>query len=329
MATLTASDRMTALEILNRSSGEQQDARNIIEVMSATNEILLDAPVKEANDGVVNTSVVRTKLPRGEHRTYNNGVGETSSQTNVVHDYMCEIAAYSNTDVKLLQHAKDKAAVLWAESRSFLEGMGQQQAEDIIYGNHSADPAYMDGLAVRRKATGSRWCLDAGGTVAKTGRLTSLYIVKWGTNKVHMFYPRGAASIGVTKKDKGVQTVKGQNGKDMEAYQLYFDAEYGLAVRDDRSLIRIANIDLTESGIGEKLIKMILKAKHSLTPGDGTVSVLCGSDVMSLMDIATLDKNNVVYSAEDPWGRELTKIRDMRLRQVDSILATEAFVPAA
>lgn len=325
MATLTASDRMTALEILNRSSGENDDARKIIEVMSATNEILLDAPTTEANDGVVNTTVVRTKLPRAEHRIYNNGVGEGTSQTDVVHDYKCEIAMYSNTDVKLIQHAKNPADILWSESRGILEGMGQEQAEDIVYGNHSVDPAYMDGFATRRNKIDNELCLSGGGLQAASGSLTSIYICKWGMNKMHMFYPRGASGIGVTKKDKGIQTVTGQNGKSMEAYQLYFDAEYGLSVRDPRALIRIANINLSTVNAVD-IVKMILKAKRKLPQGDGTISILCGSEILGLMDVAAMEKNNVLYNAEDPWGRELLKIRDMRLRQVDAILTTEDYV---
>lgn len=325
MATLTSSDRLTALEVLNRSAGQNDDARRIIEVMSATNEILLDAPVMEANDGVVNTSVLRTSLPRAEHRIYNNGVGEAASQTKTVHDYMCEIAMYSNVDKKLLDHAKDKAEILWSESRGILEGMGQTQAEDIIYGNHNVDPSTMMGFASRRTAIDNKTVLDGGGTSASSGSLTSLYIVKWGTNRVHMFYPRGSSSIGVQKDDKGIQTVLGQNNKPMEAYQVYYDAEYGLAVRDPRALIRIANINLA-SVTATTLIEMILKAKRNLPQGDGTICVYAGSELLGLLDIAAMNKNNVIYNAEDPFGRELLKIRDMRLRQVDAILTTEDYV---
>ena len=322
MAVLTQTDTLTALERVNRSS-DNQDARRIIECMRVTNEMLLDAPTMEANERTSNRTVQRTALPTVTHRVYNAGVGNSASQTKPVNDVLCEVAGYSEVDVKLVREAANPEEFLNGEVASFIEAIGQQQAKDLIYGNHSADNANMDGLAIRRNSIDAKYCINAGGT--DTTSNTSLYIVKWGVNKAHLIYPKGSASVGVSRQDMGEVTVDKGDGLKMQAYRNYFSASYGLTLRDPKALVRIANIN-PASMDGEELIKLILRAKHYLATGDGTIAIYANSDVLSLMDAATVDKSNVVYNAQDPWGNDLIKIRDMRLRQVDAILSTEDIV---
>lgn len=323
MATLNSTDRLTAIEQVKRS-GISDDQRRIIEQMSITNEMLLDAPVVEANDRTVNTQVVRTALPSGTHRVYNQGVGSAASQTDVIHDVVAQLAIYSKVDASLVRNASNPQDFLMGEQAAFIDGLAQDQAEDILYGNHTTDPACINGFATRRNKLNTVNTFSAGGTAA--GAETSIYLIKWGNQNVKYIYPREASGLGVQRIDKGIQTIAAGVGTgEYEAYVNYYQCDYGIAVGDPRSLIRIANIDLATIS-GEDLIKKVLKYKAYLPQGDGTVSILCNKDVMSLFDIATVDKNNVVYTAEDPWGRQLNMIRDMRLRRCDSILNTEAVI---
>ena len=319
MGILTINDKLTLLERMHRNS-ENADAARIIEALSQTNSILQDAPAIEANERTVHTSVVRTALAHGTHRIYNQGIQTSASQTKVVHDVVCELAGYSYADKKLVDEAANPTEFLNGEVSSFIEGMGQDQAEDFVYGNHGADSAYMDGFAIRRPKIDEKLCIDMGGTT--TGKLTSVYIVKWARDKAHVIFPKGASGCGVSRVDKGVQTVDAPSGGKMEAYVNYFTASYGLAVRNDKSLIRLANID-TATTKADDVIKTILKASHNLAIGDGTICIYGNADVLSLLDVATVDKSNVCYTDKDPWGNELLKIRTMRLRQVDAILSTE------
>ena len=328
MTVMTASDRLTALEVLNRTGGKTEDARRIIEIMRETNEILYDAPTTEANDGTVNTTLVRTALPKAEHRIYNNGVGESASQTDLSHDYSCEVAAWSKIDEMLVRNSSNPQELLMTESQSFIEGMGLEQATDIIYGNHAADEAYMNGLAVRRSKTDGEYCIDMGGASSKSGALTSLYLIKWGLDKIHMFYPRGAKGIGVERFDHGIERIEGENGKDMRAFVNYFRAQYGLSVRNEKSVIRFCNIDLDTIN-AETLIYALIRNRTKLPQGSGTISIVAGADVLAMMDEAAAKKGNVCYTATDPFGKQLTMIRDMRFRQMDAILTTEDYVPQA
>ena len=317
MAVLNSSDRLTAVEQVKRSN-ISADARRIIEELTVANEIFLDAPTVEANEGTVHTHLIRTAIPKATHRAYNEGVGQGASQTKTVKDVISQIAIYSKVDADLVAKSAFPQELLMSEAAAFIQGMGQQQAEEMIYGNHNLDPRYMNGLAARRNKI-DELCIDMGGT---GNNLTSVYLVKWGNQFARLIYPRGSTSLGVIRKDKGIQTVKAENGGEYEAYVNYFQADYGMAVGHEKSIIRLANIDI-DTIDGTNLIKAILKNKSKLADGDGTVSILCNSDIMGLIDIATLDRNNVIYTAEDPWGREVNKLRDMRFRKVNAILSTE------
>lgn len=326
MATLNSTDRLTAIEQVKRS-GFDLDSRRIIEQMSVTNEMLLDAPIVMANDRTVNTQVIRTALPSATHRVYNQGVGSAASQTDVIHDVVAQLAIYSKVDKSLVDNSANPQAFLMGEQVAFIDGLAQDQAFDIFYGNHTKNVACINGFATRRaKLNNDGTCITAGGSTPN--KQTSIYLVKWGNSNVKYIYPREASGLGVKRVDKGVQTISAENGKgEHEAYVNYYQADYGIAIGDQRSLIRIANVDISSTSLkGEDLIKLILKAKAYLPQGDGTVSILCNKDVMSLFDIATIEKNNVVYTASDPWGRELNMIRDMRLRRCDSISNSEAVV---
>lgn len=326
MAVLNATDKLTAIEAVKRN-GDNPDQRRIVEALAVTNQLLFDLPVFEANGVTVHTHLVRTKLPEGQHRTYNQGVESSSSQTKTVHDTMTQLMGYSDIDAKLVREAKDPAQFVMGECAAFLAGMGQQQAEEIIYSNNLTDPTQMNGFAGRRPKLGDN-VVNMGGTGSN---LTSIYLVKAGRDGVSYIYPKGASGIGISRQDRGiVDKTYDENGKTKlyEVYRNVFTADYGLSVGNEKALIRIANIDLTEANIGDKIVEKLLSETRHLPAGEGTIVAYMNADVLNAIDLSLAKKGNVNHTTEDPWGREVIKIRDIRLRQVDAILNTESALTA-
>ena len=325
--TKTLSDRLTAAELVKRDS-ITDDQRRIIEQLAVTNEMLYDAPMIEANDRTVNTQIIRTALPKGSHRVYNQGVGKGASQTDIIHDVVAQLAIYSEVDASIVNNASNPQQFLMDEQLAFLAGLGNDMADDIFYGNHAANAAEINGFATRRGSLVAGQCVSNGGSTAN--KQTSVYLIKWGPRFCKYIYPREAPGLGVQRKDKGIMTMPAPDGNgNYEAYVNYYQADYGIAVGDPRSLIRICNIDMNSEmsdDNAQALVKKILKMKAYLPAGEGTVSILCNKDVMSIFDQATLSKSNVVYTMDDPWGRPVNMLRDMRIRQCDAILNTEAVV---
>lgn len=325
---LSSTDRLTAAEIAKRSANNiSQDERRILELMNETNEWLNDAPYDEANDGTANTTVVRTSLPKGSHRYYNQGVKTEASQTDTIHDITETIESYSVVDKMLVDDSPNPSETRMSEEIAFIEGLAQTMSDDFIYGNNATNKAQINGLATRRNKVDGKQCISFNGSNAN--KQTSVYLVMWGKDKVKLIYPRGAKGLGTKVEDKGAITETFNDGTKMEAYQTHYINRFGVAVRNPKALIRICNIDMnSEMSADTKmaLVKKIIAAKAYLPSGNGTISILCNQEIKSILDEATMDKSNVIYPMTDPWGKEVEIIRQMRIRRCDAILNTEAVV---
>lgn len=322
MAVLSLTDKLTALEVAKRS-GFSADARRVIETFVTMNEFMLDAPMVEANEGTTHSSLVRTALPHGEHRGYNEGVGSKASQTKNIKDVISNIEIYSTVDKQLIDEAAHPKEILMTEQVAFMEGMATDFADDIFYGDHEKDPHYTNGFATRRKFLEKGKCIDAGGTGSE---LTSIYLVKWGWQGAKLIYPRGSKSCGVQYRDLGEQTVKLENGKEFQAYRSHYRVSGGLACGDDKAIIRIANI--TPNMTGEQIVELIIKNKVNLPRWDGTVSILCNDVIMGNINLEAMKKGNIILPSEDPFGNEINKIGKMRFRQCDALKFGETQVKA-
>lgn len=321
MAVLTLTDQLTSLEVAKRS-GFSPDSRRIIEQLNAYNELLLDAPIVEANEGTVDTHLVRTAIPHGEHRGYNEGVGMSSSQTKTVKDVISNIEIYSEVDKQMIDEAAHPTEIMQSEQNAFIEGLSQDITDDLVYGNHDADPHYTNGLARRLNKIG-KYCIDMGGT---GNALTSIYLIKWGMDKARIIYPRGAKNAGVVYDYLGQQTAVDGNGKKHEVYRAHYRIARGLSVGHEASIIRLANIDLTASNIGTAIAEKIVRVMPLLARGAGTVSIACNAEVKGVMNVTAINKTNIILPAEDPWGNEVLKIGAARFRECPSILLTESAV---
>ena len=71
-------------------------------------------------------------------------------------------------------------------------------------------------------------------------------------------------------------------------------------------------------------MRKIFEAARNLMPGEGTVSVLANNAMLTKIDMATINKSNVGYTAQDPWGKDTVIVRNMRFRQCDAIGAEAA-----
>jgi hypothetical protein len=315
---LNMNDQMTALEIARRANAP--DPFLIIELMRLTNEMLIDVPAYEANDATVNVALQRNIKPLGEHRIYNRGVGKAATQTKVVRDRIAMLAEYSDVDASMVDHSGNKNSALMSESVAIIKGMGLTQSETLIYGDGAKDDEF-DGLMARRNRLGDPNVIDAGGTGSD---LTSVYLVAVGKDLFHLIYPKGSTSVGVNREDRGLVDVKDADGKEYPAYRSYYTAQYGITVKVPDAVKRICNIpkDIT----GGDLADLIIEASYRLPQGASTYAMYSNVDVLIKLDKAARDKGNVVHTTTDPWGKQITSVRDIRCRRMDVITSAESAV---
>lgn len=316
MPNLSMTDTMTALEVMRRANN--QDGFHIVELLSQTNEILKDMPVIEANDGTIHNTVVRTSLRSGTHRKYNEGIKPGATTTDTRKDIITMLEDYSIVDKDLADHSGNVNALRESEAAAFLAGMGQTQAEDLIYGNNARNEVEINGFATRLNDLSNKNVINAGGSGNKC---TSIYVCAIGRGFTHLIYPKGRKDCGIKTEDMGLQNWPMGDGKVMPAYVQFFSSHYGISVAHPDAVKRICNIDGTTPG--DKIVELVLEAMMRLPAGAGTIAIYSNQDALVKIDKAAWSKGNAVFTAEDPWGELITHIRKGRCRRVDAILSTE------
>src|SRR5258707_757126 len=167
---------------------------SIIELLSQTNEILDDMLVVEGNLPTGHKTIVRTGLPQATWRLLNAGVPNAKSTTGQITDTCGNLETYSVIDKDIADLNGNTAEFRLSEVRAFLQGMSQQVAATLIYGNQGVNPERFTGLAPRysTKTTANSQTaanvLDAGG-VASTN--TSIWVLTWGSDTNFATFPKG------------------------------------------------------------------------------------------------------------------------------------------
>jgi hypothetical protein len=282
--------------------------------------MMIDVPAYEANNGTINTTLQRNIKPMGEHRIYNQGVGKKATVTKIVNDRIAMLMEYSDVDANMARNSGNVAATRQSEAVAIIKGMGLTQANTLIYGRESLKEEFK-GLMERRITLADPNVVNAAGEGGSSTSYTSVYMVAVGRDLFHLIYPRGAEGAGVSRTDRGVLDVPDANGKNYPVYREIFEAQYGLTVRAPDAVKRICNVrkDIPV----DKLLDIILDTRWRMPMGATTYVLYANQDILVKIDKAARDKNNVVYYAEDPWGKPITRVRDLRVRQMDCIINTE------
>lgn len=186
-------------------------------------------------------------MPKGTWRKFYQGVQPEKSAKVQVSDKSAQLTSYSNID-KGLHDRQGANAGTWRkhEDAAFLEGLSQTMLFALFYGDITNNTSQFNGLAPRYSTLDSatpisRNVINGGGTGDDN---TSIWVVQWSPQTAAMFYPKGTTA-GLQVTDKGQQTVNDPNGGQYEAFQTYFEWNAGLSVLDWRSVVRIANIDVS------------------------------------------------------------------------------------
>ncbi|CAB3931634.1 major capsid protein [Achromobacter insolitus] len=305
----------------------------IVELLNQTNGMLEDATFIEGNLPTGHRTSVRTGLPTPTWRKLYGGVQPTRSTTAQVTDNCGMLEAYAEVDKALADLNGNTPAFRLSEDRAHVEGMNQEVARTLIYGNEGTDPAKFTGLAARynsMSAGSGENIIDAGGTGSDN---TSIWLVTWGENTIHAIYPKGSKA-GLNQEDKGqvtIENVDGQGGR-MEGYRTHYKWDLGLTVRDWRYGARIANIDVsalsdpaTAKDATMALIGMMIEASERIPNfGMGRAAWYVNRTVRTKLRLGILNKIANNLSWETVAGKRVMMFDDIPVRRTDALLSTEA-----
>jgi hypothetical protein len=299
----------------------------IVEALSQTNQILEDARFVEGNLPTGHRTTVRTGLPSTTWRRLNYGVATAKSTTAQITDNCGLLETRSEVDEELAKLNGNLADFRLSEARAFIEAMGQEVADTMIYGNESDEPAEFTGLAPRYNslaAESGQNIIDAAGNDTD---LTSIWLVCWGDQTTHGIFPKGSKA-GLVHNDLGLGDAFDADGNRFRAYMDQYKFNVGLSVRDWRYNTRIANIDISQVQAGNvDLIELMIRALHRLpSMGMGQCAFYMNRTIRQELDIQAKDATNVQLNIGEYAGQWRTMFRDVPLRTVDRIVNTETRV---
>lgn len=304
-------------------------AGDIIELMNQTNDILSDVKWMESNQSDGHLTRIRTGLPEVYWRRLYKGTPPSKSQWAQVKEPCGMLEALMELDTKEIDLYGDRAkSFRLSEGKAFAESMRQKVATTLFYGDHDAKPDEFHGLAMRYPSKSAPNVLDAGGT--ESGKNTSLWLISWGDNSVHGLYPKGSAG-GLENKDLGTYMTTDADNNKFEVVGDRYNWDCGLAVRDWRAVVRIANISVAnlikrkgETGFID-LQALTVRGKNMMPQNLRDRAIwYCNQDVLTAIELQSTDAGNVhlVYG-EAFASKAVPFIHGRPIRQCDAILSTE------
>lgn len=316
----------------------------VAEILNETNEILEDMTWLEGNLPTGHRTSIRSGLPTPTWRKLYGGVQPNKGHTVQVTDNTGMLEAYAEIDKALADLNGNTSAFRLLEDRAHIEGMNQEVAETLFYGNEGTEPEAFTGLAPRfnsLSAENADNIIDAGGDSDRQ----SIWLVVWGPNTCHGIVPKGSQA-GLKVTDKGQVTIEDFNGDGgrLEAYRTHYRWDAGLTVRDWRYVVRIANLDVLNQSVrynngqfvatdgttaqGVHLPNLMFQAMRLLpNMSMGRPAFYMSRDVMTnLFQQASAATQGSTLMQENVGGKVVSSFMGVPLRRVDALATTEAEV---
>ena len=344
MATLSTKAGAVTLLDVARATDPNGRIAAVAELLSQSNEILLDMPWYEGNLSTGHKAAIRTGLPEPIWRKLYQGVPPTKSLRATVEDSCGMLEDRSEIDCDVISLNGNTSEFRLSEAQAHLEGMNQTMAETLIYGDASVNPERFNGLAQRYSSltgtVGAQNVITGSGTGSDQ---TSVWLVVWGKNTVHGIYPKGSQA-GLTHRDLGEIDAFDADQNRYRAMADLWQWKCGLHVKDWRYVVRIANIDTVDMAgvtgtqattaatfLPKLMIKALARIPHR---GMGNAVFYANRSVKEMLGIMALEKNQSVLSIQaaaqefgaiSPGGLEQggLKFLGVPIRTIDRIDNTE------
>ncbi len=322
----------TLLDVAKRINPDGGGIMPIAELLSQENEMLLDMPWYEGNLPTGSRITTRTGLPDVIYRKLNSGVPPSKSTTAQVDEACGILEGRGQVDKDLALLNGNTAAFRLSESGAFIESMNQAMQQGVLYGNTDVNPERFTGLAPRfstvatANARTAANVIDAGGTGSTN---TSIWLVGWGPNTVHGIYPKGSEA-GLVHRDLGEGDAFDANGNRFRALMDQYQWKCGIAVKDWRYIVRIANIDVSaltkNASAGADIIDLMTQALELIQSLTGVTPVFYVSRrIRSFLRRQTVNKVAAgTLSYDNVAGKPALMFGEVPVRRVDAILNNES-----
>jgi len=319
---------------------ESKNVKDIINLLAAYNPVLMDAPVFEANNGNDHKTTVLTGLPSVIWGRLYKGTPSTKGSRQTVKDTMGYMKSASEVDCDLVdvaEKAEEKASIRLAEAEGHLEAMAQEAATSIFYADIASEPDKFMGLSPRYSdlsAENGKQIIDGAGVGNDN---TSIWIVTWDKQAVHLLRPKGGA-LGIVRKDAGDSYyAEDENGNKYRAYREDFKWTMGLTVRNWQYVARVANIDTSaltiDASAGANVINLMTEAYYQHKGRrlqKGKTIIYANTLIVKYLDYQARHNTNtnlhLTFQESGPNAKEVLHFRGLPIHETDAILNSEEAV---
>lgn len=338
MAGLALGTNLTLAEIIRRETPEGKLAE-LVDVISQTNKVWLDATWIECNNGTYHEDTQTVSEPSGSWRAYDEGVTKEAGVTQKVTEPTGMLDGLSEVDAAKIRHAPGgDLAMRLMEDGFFLRGISKTACAALFSGNRATDGRSITGINNRSDYNDldSNYVYDnAGGSASSTSNKTSIYCFQWGAKMVNLTYPRNDPNTGnmygIKMEDFGKSIITDANASTRKypAWQTWFECHFGIFIHDPRCVKRDVNISTTNidevddfSFSEDPLIDMTVDLEY-----DGAGAVFyCNRTIFKQAWKRAETKPNVWQQTKDPFGNPIVEFHGIPMRRVDQITDTQAYV---
>lgn len=326
-----------ALSLVDAAKRMDPDGKvaKIAELLHQSNPLLDDMQWIEGNLPTGHRTTIRTGLPTVAWRLLNQGVQPSKSTTAQVDEACGMLEAYSEVDKDLAELNGNVSQFRLGEAQAFIESMNQEMASTIFYGNQSVTPEEFTGLSIRYSSLSAANAQNIVNMANSNsgGDNSSVWLVCWGPQTIHGIYPKGSKA-GLFHEDLGLTTVEstaGIAGQRMRAYLDHWQWKCGLAVKDWRYAVRLANVDISNlvaKSNAADLIEGMIKAIHRIPNlAMGKPVFYMNRSCFQMLDIQRRDdmlNAGLMYNEVD--GKIIPHFRGIPVKVVDALTQSESTV---
>ena len=338
--------------LANWTKGRDPDlkAASVVEILNQSNEMTSFLQWQQANAPWMNRTTVRTVLPTVSSRQLGQGVVMSTSRVGQFDDAMSILDVFNEVDCKLAEASGDVAGYRLRAGLPFWEALYQKFAYLLFYGNSATTPSDFYGLSSRyatvnpATANNAQNVLDGLGTSSVNA---SMWLLTLGDKALTGIFPAGSP-VGIYHEDWGRQNstiTAGYGASVLPVYRDQYQWTCGVALKDWRWCVRIANIDTTnlvaESGAAD-LFKLMDKAMYRLpsiatppsTTGNPMSSIAtpgvqiwaCNRTMREMLSVQASNKVSNQLGWMDYQGRKVLAFMGIPIVNVDQLSNAEAQV---
>lgn len=327
----------TVLTLLDYQKTLDPDGKisKIIEILDQTNELISYVTYEECNDGSSHQHTIRTGLPAPTARRYNQGVAPSKGTTAQVRSTTAQYESVSVVDRDLAHQGGNEKEFRATASVAEIEGMGQQVATDLIYGDERVTSEKFTGLAAHyatanpATAKSAENVIDAAGTGSDN---CSIYLACFGPWGVTGLIPTGAQH-GLVHEDRGEQRIidaTGPAGASFIGLEDRFFWKLGFAVKDWTQCVRIANIDVpalrSGSGAANLIKDMIVASERIRNKNLGRCAWIMNRTARTALRLQKLDRGVNMIDFDTVEGRKVMHFDEIPIAATDALINSEARV---